>query len=233
MIRATLLGVRLLLALCALSFVLNVARADIDPAFREEGVLYFEDNLSNPIIATVKTPITIYLRRDFQTALAQIGPGAKIELIGMSSTGYLVKGDYRNNTVTGWILPADLPPDIDPALLAQARKNQARHNIVAAAIAQKKVIRGMTPDEVRQSVGRPDQESSRTDSTGTTKTWIFTTYSTVLQTSYVPSLYGRPILQTYPVKVPSGQLIVGFANGAVVSIQEHRTDPDSPGINTD
>lgn len=224
---------RFLLALCALFLFLNVARADIDPALREEGVLYFEDDLPKPIIATIRTPTTIYLRRDFQTALAQVGPGAKIELIGMSPAGYLVKGEYRNNSVTGWILPSDLPPDVDPAVLAQARKNQARHDLVAAAIAQKKVIRGMTPDEVRQSVGQPDQESSKTDESGTTKTWVFTTYSTVLQTSYVPGLYGRPVLQTYPVKVPIGQLIVGFANGAVVSIQEHKTDPDSPGINTD
>jgi hypothetical protein len=224
--------VRFFLALCALFFVLNVARADIDPALREEGVLYFEDNLPNKIIATVKAPTTIYLRRDFQTPLAQIGPGAAIELIGMSPAGYLVKGDYRNS-VTGWILPYDLPPGVDPALLAEARKNQARHDVVAAAIAQKKVIQGMTPDEVHQSVGRPDQESSQTDATGTTKTWVFTTYTTVLQTSYVPGLYGRPALQTYPVKVPIGQLIVMFTNGVVVSIQEHKTDPDSPGINTD
>jgi hypothetical protein len=211
----------------------GVARADIDPALRENGVLYFEDNLPNPLIATIKAPTTIYLRRDFQSALALMSPGATIELIGMSPEGYLVKGNYRNNSVTGWILPSDLPPGIDPALIAQARKTQARHDVVAAAIAQKKVIRGMTPDEVQQSVGRPDQESSQVDDTGTTRTWVFTTYATVLQTSYAPGFYGRPTLQTYPVKVPIGQLTVTFVNNAVTAIQEHKTDPNSPGINTD
>jgi hypothetical protein len=225
--------VRLLLAVCALMLVLSAARADIDPALREDGVLYFEDNLPNRIVATVKTPITIYMHRDFLSALAAMEPGAKIELVGMSAEGYLVKGDYRNNTVTGWILPSDLPPGIDPALLTLARKNQARHNDVAVAIAHKKVIRGMTPGEVRASVGRPEQTSSQTDDNGSTLTWVFTTYADVLQTSYGPGLYGRPTLQTYPVRTPIGQLIVTFSNGAVVSIKEHKTDPDSPGINTD
>jgi len=233
LIRDMLRCVKFLLALCALLLVVNVVRADIDPALREDGVLYFEDNLPKPLITTIKAPTTIYLRRDFQSALALMSPGATIEVIGMSPQGYLIKGDYRNNSVTGWILPADLPPGIDPALIAEARKNQARHDVVADAIVHKKVIRGMTPDEVQQSVGRPDQESSQVDDTGTTKTWVFTTYTTILQTSYAPGFYGRPTLQTYPVKVPIGQLIVTFVNDAVNSIQEHKTDPNSAGVNTD
>ena len=160
-------GVRVLLALCALLSLSSAWRGptSIPPCAR---TAFFISRTTCPSrsIATIKTPTTIYLRRDFQSALALMGPGATIELIGMSPEGYLVKGDYRNNSVTGWILPADLPPGIDPALIAQARKNQARHNVVADAIAHKKVIRGMTPDEVQQSVGRPDQESSQTDDSG-------------------------------------------------------------------
>jgi hypothetical protein len=205
-------------------------KADTDPDLREDGVLYFEDNLPSKIIATVHAPTTIYLRRDFQSALAGLDPGAKIELVGMSPEGFLVKGTYRNNTVAGWIRPGDLPPGIDPGLFEQARKNQARNDAVAAAIANKSVIRGMTPDEVRQSLGRPEQISSHTDDTGVQVTWIFTTYADQLQTSYVPGIYGRPTLETYPVKVPVGQLIVNFANDGVVSVEEHKTDPDSPGV---
>jgi len=207
-------------------------RADTDPALREDGVLYFEDNLPSRIMAAVKDPTTIYLRRDFQTALAGLDPGAKLELVGMSPEGFLVKATYRNNTVSGWIRAEDLPPGVDPALLALAKKNQARNDEVAAAIARKSVIRGMTPDEVRASVGEPEQTSSHTDDTGSTLTWVFTTYALQYQTSYAPGFYGRVQLQTYPVKVPIGQLIVNFANGAVVSVEEHKTDPNSPGIVT-
>jgi hypothetical protein len=210
-----------------------LARADGDLDLREDGVLYFEDNLPGKITATLHAPTTIFLRRDFQSPLAGLDPGDKIELVGMSPEGFLVKGTYRNNTVSGWIRTEDLPPGVNPALLDQARKNQARHDAVADAIAHKSVIRGMTPDEVNQSLGRPEQVSSHTDDNGTALTWVYTTYALQYQSSFAPGYYGRYQLQTYPVKVPIGQFIVNFSNGEVISTDQHKTDPNSPGVVTD
>jgi hypothetical protein len=225
--------VRLLVCVCMLllAFAPQRARAD-DIDLREDGVLYFEDTLPSKITATVQAPTTVFLRRDFQRPLAGLDPGAKIELMGMSPEGYLVKGTYQNNTVSGWIRPGDLPPGIDPALLALAKKNQARNDAVADAIAHKSVIRGMTPDEVVQSLGKPEQTSSHTDDSGSSITWIYTTYAIQYQSSFAPGYYGRLQLQTYPVKVPIGQFVVNFVNGGVVSTDEHKTDPDSPGVVT-
>ena len=94
---------RLILAACALLLAVTAVRADTDLSLREDGVLYFEDNSPNRIFAPVKKPTTLYLRRDFQDALALLVPGQNLELIGMSPEGYIVKGSYRNNAVTGWI----------------------------------------------------------------------------------------------------------------------------------
>jgi hypothetical protein len=207
------------------------ARADIDPGLREDGVLYFEDSLPNVIVADVKTPTTVYLGRDFASPLALIVPGQRLEILGMSAEGFLVKGDYRNNAVTGWITPAQLPPGVDPKLIEQAKKNQARQEVVAKAIRARQVIRGMTPAEVKQSLGEPEQTSSHTDDSGTALTWIFTTYSIVYQTAATPGYNGQTVFQTFPTKVPSGQVIVTFANGTVTAIEEHKTNPDSPGVN--
>jgi hypothetical protein len=219
---------------CALllAFSIGGAPAQIDPALREDGVLYFEGNLPDKVTATLHTATTVYLHRDFHMALAALYPGQKIELIGMSPEGYLLKTNYRNNTVTGWIRPEDLPSGIDPALFAEAKKNQAHRDAVAVAIANKDVIQGMTPDEVKQSVGRPEQIASRVDPGGSALTWIYTTYREEPQYQYSLDPYGRPILQTYYVKIPIGQLIIAFANGTVISIEEHRTDPNSPGVVT-
>jgi len=104
---------------------------------------------------------------------------------------------------------------------------------VAQAIQAKKVIRGMTPDEVRQALGEPEQTSSHTDDSGTAQTWTYTTYTIVWQTSATPTSYGRTIWQTYPAKVPIGQIIVTFTDGAVSAIEEHKTDPNSPAANPD
>jgi hypothetical protein len=208
------------------------ASAQIAPELQEQGVLYFDGNLPDKVTATLHTATTVYLHRDFQLALAALYPGQKIELIGMSPEGYLLKANYRNNTMIGWIRPEDLPSGIDPAIFAQAGKNQAWRDAVAVAIANKSVIQGMTPDEVKQSVGRPEQVASRVDPSGSALTWIYTTYREDPQYQYTLNAYGRPVLQTYYVKIPIGQLIVSFANGAVISVEEHKTDPNSPGVVT-
>jgi len=226
--------VRLPVAACIFLGALLWVHADPDTAaLREEGVLYFEDNLKDPLVATVKAPTVLYSRRDFGTQLGLFLPGQKVEIVGMSPEGYLVKGDYRNNAVTGWIMPAALPPGIDPKLIDKAKKNQERHDKVAKAIKAKKVLRGMTEDEVQQALGRPEQTSSHTDDSGQSMTWTFTSYASQWQTAPVSDIYGRTTLRTYLAKVPVGQLIVTFSNGIVTSIEEHKTDPNSPAIQSE
>ena len=208
-----------------------VAEADaLDPALREQGVLYFDGNLPGKVLATIHTTTTVYLRRDFQTALAALYDGQKIELIGMSPDGYVLKANYRNNTITGWIKPDDLPSGFDPSVFAEAKKNQARRDAVNVAIANKTVIRGMTPDEVKLALGTPTQTASRDDGHGTAVTWIYTTYREDPQYQYTLDAYGRPFLQTYYVKVPIGQMIIAFANGAVATIEQQKNE--SPGVVT-
>jgi hypothetical protein len=219
-------------ALLLLAFSAVSALADIDPALREDGVLYFDGNLPDKVTATLHTGTTVYLRRDFQTALAALYAGQKVELIGMSPEGYLLKTNYRNNSITGWIRPEDLPSGIDPALFAEAKKNQAHRDAVGVAIANKSVIQGMTPDEVKQSVGRPEQISSKVDPNGSALTWVYTTYEEQPQYQYSLDAFGRPVLNTYYVKIPVGQMIINFANGVVFSVEQHKTDPSSPGVVT-
>ena len=222
-------GSAILLLLLAAPIAL---RAQTDPALREPGVLYLEDNVPGPITTTIRAPTTLYLRRDFQMVLAVLNPGQTVEVVGFSPEGYLLKGTARNNTVVGWIHPADLPTGFDPSIFAVAKKNQERRDAVAVAIANRTVIRGMTPDEVEQSLGKPTQVSSRTDASGSSLSWTFTTYREEPQYSYALDPFGRPVLQTYYVKIPVGQQIVDFANGTVSSIEEHTSDPNSPGVVT-
>ena len=220
--------------LCAPLLALSIAgaSAQIAPELREQDVLYLDGNLPAKVTATLHTATTVYLHRDFQMALAALYTGQKIEVIGMSPEGYLLKATYRNNTITGWIRPDDLPSAIDPAIFVEAKKNQAHRDAVAVAIANKSVIQGMTPDEVKQSVGRPEQTTSRVDPSGSALTWVYTTYREDPQFEYSLDAYGRPALVPYYVKIPIGQLIVDFANGAVISVTEHKTDPNSPGVVT-
>ncbi len=219
-------------ALLLLALSIAVAPGQIGSDLREEGVLYFEGNLPNKVTASLHAQTTVYLRRDFQMALAALYPGQQVELIGMSPEGYLLRTNYRNNTITGWIRPADLPSGIDPAIFAEAKKKQAHRDAVAVAITNKNVILGMTPDEVKRSLGPREQEASRVDASGSALTWIYTMYREDPQYEYVLNAFGRPVLQTYYVKIPIGQMIITFANGVVISVDQHKTDPNSPGVVT-
>jgi hypothetical protein len=223
-----------LLAIGALLLLFSVAnaKADLDPALREQGVLYFDGNLPDKVIATIHTTTTLYLHRDFQTPLAALYDGQKVELIGMAPEGYLLTATVRNNTATGWIKPNDLPTGIDPAIFITAQKNQARRDAVAVAIANKNVIQGMTPDEVKLSVGAPNGVASKSDPHGEALTWTYTTYREDPQYEYGLDQFGHPVLQTYYVKVPIGQMIIEFVNGTVYSIEQHKTDPNNPGVVT-
>jgi hypothetical protein len=223
-----------LLATAVLLFILTGvgARAELDPALREQGVLYFEGNLPEKVAATIHTTTTLYLHRDFQLPLAALYDGQKVEIIGMAQEGYLLTTTLRNNTTTGWIKPNDLPSGIDPAVFVTAQKNQARRDAVAVAISNKNVIQGMTPDEVKRSVGAPNGVSSKSDPHGDALTWIYTTYREDPQYEYGLDQFGHPVLQTYYVKVPIGQMIIQFVNGAVYSVEQHKTDPNNPGVVT-
>ncbi len=215
-----------------LALSITCAPAQIAPELREEGVLYFDGNLPNKVTGTLQNQTTVYLHHDFQTALAALFTGQNVEVLGMCPDGYLIKTNYRNNTVMGWIRPADLPSTIDPKLLETAQKNQARRDAVNVAISNKTVIQGMTPDEVKQSVGRPDSMASRTDASGSVQSWTYTTYREDPQYSYALNNFGQPVLQTYYVKVPVGHMQIDFTNGAVSAISQRKTDPNSPGIVT-
>jgi hypothetical protein len=225
---------RLAHLLCALALAgsfLNL-RADIAPELREEGILYFDQNLPGRIFATVHSNTTIYIRRNFQTALGAAYPGQKIELLGMAPDGYLVKTQYRNNTITGWLQPQDLPSGINPSIFDEAKKNQQRRDTVAVAIANKNVIQGMSPEEVKQAVGKPDQVTTRTDPNGESTVWTYTTYREDPQYEYSLNAFGQPVLQTYYVKVPIGQLVVAFGPNGVASITQRKSDPNGAGIVT-
>ncbi len=222
-----------ILAACVSLLTLSIpSHAQIAPELREDGVLYFDGNLPDKVTATVQSATTVYVHRNFETALAALYPGQKIEVIGMSPEGYLLKADVRNNSVTGWIQRDNLPPGINPALFDEAKKSQAFHDAVAVAITNKSVIQGMSTDEVKQSLGRPEQVTSHTDAQGSSTTWIYTTYRLEPQYSYAINSFGQTYLQTYYVKVPIGQRVIAFADGYVTSISERKTDPSSPGIVT-
>lgn len=189
---------------------------------REPDVLYFDQNLPEKIVVTLEKNANVYLDKDLQTLAAALPPGTKVQILGLVNDGnYFVSTKYRGTRIEGWAFAGDFPP-IDSKLIETAKKSQAWRESVQRAIKEKRVVQGMTFDDVKKSLGKPDRTSSRQDAQTKFDTWTFITYELVPQNSYVTDAWGRVTIQTIYVKKPIGELTVEFNNGIVTGIEEHR-----------
>ncbi|RRJ95981.1 hypothetical protein Ga0100231_018660 [Opitutaceae bacterium TAV4] len=95
-------------------------------------------------------------------------------------------------------------------------------------IKQGKVGLGFTPDMVRLAVGNPNNKWLRTDETGTSESWSYTSYTAAdgtplycgLYHSYYGNLYPYYAAPIYTGRAPSEYFRVTFKDGKVISIQQ-------------
>lgn len=214
-----------LLALTAWALAVVLLHA-VPKELRDSDVLYFDQNLPEKIILTLDKEASVYLDKDFQTLAAALPSGTKVQILGLVNDGnFLVSTQYRGTRIEGWALASALPP-VDPKLIDAAKKSQAWRDAVAAAIKDKRVLQGMTVNEVKQAMGKPDRTSSRQDAQVRFDTWTYITYELVPQSTYVTDALGRVTLQTIYVKKPVGELTVEFNGGLVTGLEEHRRQRD-------
>lgn len=222
----------------AIAFALVLAvgsaglRADVPKVLQQPGVLYLGDNLPQPIFIKLDKPVRAYFDRDFSSIAGTYSQGTELRLVGVAGTGYLVTGPHRGSPLQAWVKIADVPT-VDPAILREAEAHKRKQDEIDAAIADKRVVEGMNFDQVRKSLGRPDEASFREEvGKGRIDTWNYITYELVPRTVYVPSAYGGYIIQTVYDKIPNGELAVEFLGGGVVAIEEHvKASSRSSGIN--
>ncbi|HSI86928.1 MAG: hypothetical protein ACAI35_12500 [Candidatus Methylacidiphilales bacterium] len=222
--RSCILGLLLLLS--------STFAGAVPPELREPDVFYFDENLAEPLKVELIKPIDIFGGRDLTTRLSTAPTGAIVQIVGKTRDLYLVSVRTTNRKTEGWISINTLPP-IPPEVLAEAKANQEKRDNIQRAIKAKKVILGMTFEDVKKALGRPERTSFREDNNGRTDTWKYITYESQPETRYVTGPYGQIIAQTYYVKVPVGELAIDFSKGAVSSVEEHRQTDSAPsrGVN--
>jgi hypothetical protein len=83
-------------------------------------------------------------------------------------------------------------------------------------------LEGMTFEDVRKALGKPDKTSFRKDQSGRIDSWNFITYDRVPQYDYRRDITGRLVRYVYYVKVPIGDLLVEFQDGRVSAVEDHQ-----------
>lgn len=190
----------------------------------EPGTMDVEDLLKKPVMLKVLQESPIYTRSAMDRALGSVPPGTLVKLVGLSDTGYRVRGRARHGDVSGWMrMPDLLSPD--PQLVPNLKKLHERQKQVEELIANHQVAIGMTSEEVQASLGKPNRKSSKVSATGKEEKLEYVVYDRVPQYNTSYDALGRPFQSVVYIKVETGSLSVNLKDSVVETIEETKGNP--------
>lgn len=197
------------------------AAAPSGAVIREAGAIYLEEVVPRPVRITVQADAPIYYQSGLDRFLGVLRKGQQVELqaIGPEEQAYRVRGMAQQGQVAGWVDPKFLAP-LKREFLEGIKQNAARQEEVRALIAKNEVAINMTPEEVMQALGKPGRKTSRLDANGRQDVWEFIRYERVPQQVQGYDRFGRLVVNTYYVKVPSGKLSVVLEKNLVVALEQ-------------
>ncbi len=190
----------------------------------EPGTIDVEDLLKKPVTLKVLQESPIYTRSTMQQALGSMPPGTLVKLVGLSDTGYRVRGRARHGDVSGWMRLQDLLSP-DPNLVPNLKKLHQRQTEVEALIAAKQIALGMTGEEVQASLGKPNRKSSKLSNAGKDETLEYVVYDRIPQYNTGFDALGRPVQTVVYIKVETGSMSVNLKENVVESIEETKGNP--------
>jgi len=191
----------------------------ISDALKEKGVLYFDENLPQPLTVKLSKATYIHSDRSLKSPSVAFQKGKEVRIVGMAPEGFFISGKHRGGDYTGWV-GADVIT-IDPKVLQQAQAMQQKRDAIELAVKEKRVVEGMTFDHVKESQGKPDTVSFREEKGQRIDTWRYITYERVPTTQTGYTNYGQPVTRTVFVKVPVGEMTIDFRGGLVTGIEQH------------
>lgn len=185
----------------------------------EPGTIDVETLLPKPIRLTVAADSVIYYQSDLQRALGSMAANTVVQLVAMGDTAFKVRGRARHGDVAGWMHMNDLNSP-DPKLVEKLKAYAERRKTVAELIQKHQVAIGMTPEEVKASLGSPTRKSSHLTAGTREETFEYIVYKNVPQAVTGRDQNGNLVQNIIYVKVESGRLSVALKGGTVNDIQE-------------
>lgn len=203
--------------IAALVFAPIVAQAGA--VIREEGAIYLEDLMKQPVRLTTLADTSIYYQSDLGRYLGTIRKGQVVELQAVGEKAYRIRGKAQQGQVAGWVASEALSP-LRQDFLDNLRQNATRKSEVDALVQKNEVAVNMTYEEVTKALGKASKKTSRLDANGREEIWEFVRYKTVPQEITGYDREGRIVRSITYVKVPNGKLSVTFQNNLVSSLEQ-------------
>lgn len=201
-----------LLVACRIS---GAAAAEI----RHDDVLYLDDWKQPPLQLKVLRRAAITFSRDPRSVVAHLAQGQTVHVVGLGERLHYVSARIATGPARGWVEAGALeaPPE---ELLARLRQRRERMLAHRELIARREVALGMSRDEVRASLGRPDRKSRLRSADGEEEQWLYVTYRYLPHYRQYHDQKGQlRQLVTYR-RVPAGHKVITFRDGELVAIAE-------------
>jgi len=206
--------------LVAVLMVLTTASA-LQAAFEDSQAIYLDKIPGlKPIELEVTKVTAVYANRNRNGYFANFTKGEKVQLLAYNEQTSFVKN--LKSGKTGWV-PVENLSEIDPKQLNSFIAQAEEQKKYQAAIKAKTVLAGMTLEQVRESLGKPDEAAFRTDASGRTDVWSYFEYKSVYrEQTYTDRVTGLLTVRRYKEKVPEEETTIEFLNGRVVAIEKKR-----------
>jgi len=205
-----------LLASAFFVFVSPPARAE--PILREPGAFYFSDASEKPFFSPLKYAAISYFDAGESRYAGTLRFPQTVEVLAVREQQAKVRGQAQQGQVAAWIA-LDAIEGITPELLASLSAAAERSKQIAALIKRNEIAVGMTMEEVRQSLGKPQKTTRRATTEDSDELWEYIHYKYIPQQTVVNTPMGLTTSTVY-VKVPDGTIEVTAKNGIVTSIQQ-------------
>ena len=211
----------IVLGLAASLLSAGVANAGLERSklVKEDGAIYLEDFLDQPIKIKITQVAAVYSNLTAERWLGNLIAGREAELLAVSEKAYRVRARAKQGQVAGWISKSAVE-GVDKKMEENLVKLHQRQILVDDLIAKHQVALGMTQTEVEASLGKPDARSAKVDKDGHQAVFDYITYERVPQTTVSYDQFGRAFQSLTYIKVPTGKVSLSFKDELVASIEE-------------
>lgn len=187
---------------------------------REEGAVYIEDLLDEPIKVKIAASADAYSTLAGERYLGTLKPLQVGELLAVSERAYRIRAKAQQGQIAGWINKRSVEgftPQMEESVVLAAE----RKRLIDELIRCRKIALGMTQHEVQCSLGRPDKQSTATSAEGRDTVLEYIETKRVPQYSTVRDpRTGELISTTIYVEVEVGRVTAELTNGLVSRIEE-------------
>jgi len=197
--------------------------SNVHAVFEDPEATYFDKIPGiKPIELEVAKVTAVYANRNRNGYFTNFAAGDRVQLLAYNEKTSLVK--HLKSQKTGWV-PVQNLSEIDESLLSSVTAQAAEQKKYQAAIEERKVLAGMTLDQVRESLGKPDEAAFRTDTSGRTDVWSYFEYKSVFrEENYRDRTTGQLLVRRFREKVPESETSIEFLNGRVTAIEKKRVN---------